>query len=195
MLTQTYVTIWCADSTGLRMLTVKTGLSPWFTGPAMKPDDSISDKILVITGSGSGSSPVWCKPLQPNWYIINWTLKTWLSPLICRCKRLTEAWWHHIATKFWSPLVWVMTCHQFSAKPLHAGLGQFNSKIGIAAQLKFQNWKWNWKLKIWIHKMSLKNTLLKLFPHFLGANEIIEPHKLKLEGNNPTILCFQLQKN
>ena len=33
-----------------------------------------TDKILAIIGSGSGFSPVWCKPLQPNWYIVNWSL-------------------------------------------------------------------------------------------------------------------------
>ena len=27
-------------------------------------------KILVITGSGRDLSPAWCKPLQPNWYIV-----------------------------------------------------------------------------------------------------------------------------
>ena len=43
--------------------------------------------------------------------------------------------------KIWSQLGRVMTsCHQCSTKPLHVGLGQFNSKLGIAAQFKFQNW-------------------------------------------------------
>ena len=52
---------------------VKTGLSPWFTGQALT---QYGDKILVITGSGSSLSPVRCKPLQPTWYIVNWTLWT-----------------------------------------------------------------------------------------------------------------------
>ena len=32
------------------------------------------DKILAIIGSGSNLSPVWCKPLQPNRYIVHWSL-------------------------------------------------------------------------------------------------------------------------
>ena len=32
------------------------------------------DKILAIIGSGSDLSPVWCKPLQPNRYIVHWSL-------------------------------------------------------------------------------------------------------------------------
>ena len=138
------------------------------------------DKILAITGSGSGFSPVWCKPLQPNWYIVNWTLQIWLSPLMGRCRRYFKAWWHHIATKFWSPLVRVMNCHQFSAKPLHVGLGQFNSKIGIATQFKFQNWKWNWNWWIenigigtenYMNGIEILPLLLHHFPHTTGVSD------------------------
>ena len=53
---------------------VKTGLSPWFTSKDLMTQ--YGDKILVITGLGSGLSPVWCKPLEPTSNIINWTLLT-----------------------------------------------------------------------------------------------------------------------
>ena len=74
--------------------------------------------------------------------------------------------------KFWSPLVWVMTCYQFSANPLHVGLGQLNSKIGIAAQFKFQNWKWN---SNWWIENGIGNTCIGIgIENYVNGIEILQ---------------------
>ena len=74
--------------------------------------------------------------------------------------------------KFWSPLVWVMTCYQFSANPLHVGLGQLNYTIGIAAQFKFQNWKWNWN---WWIENGIGNTCIGIgIENYVNGIEILQ---------------------
>ena len=74
--------------------------------------------------------------------------------------------------KFWSPLVWVITCYQFSANPLHVGLGQLNSKIGIAAQFTFQNWKWNWN---WWIENGIGNTCIGIgIEDYVNGIEILQ---------------------
>ena len=60
----------------------------------------------------------------------------------------------------------------FSAKPLRIELGQFNCKIGISAQFKFQNWTWNWN---WWIENGIGNTCIGIgIENYVTGIEILQ---------------------
>ena len=90
-----------------------------------------------------------------------------LNELI-RVPQLIAAWWHYMVTWIGSTLTQVMACCLMA--PSH-NLNHYWLIInGVLCHVRPISQE---MLKMPIHRISLKNTLVKLLPHPLGANELM----------------------